>query len=382
VKTVFDDLEDKHDGRAVPKRFLQAGNAKHRRLEDTGVEDWWGMPSRPEDAEVTWGESYIPDYWGDVEENPWIQAAQTFSKAGSRKRQKMVMLGGLPHSGIDIVEAFLAGHTDEVSWLRNTTSNGHIEGMNVPGMQGALPYPYWGGGKQKLKRMCGQDHERNFRPGIHLTAEEPQVVRHFRQQSFQAWNTFDHTKPILVEKDPPNLLRMRFHQKVFAETHDFFPIFTIMHPLEIGIQYHCDPSTKIRFQVTENWLNCQRAWLEDLDHYDNYLVIPFEAWFIRFEDTAATIERYLNLKDRGRWKTSKTLSLPHLLGAANFTTTTFGACNRKAKKSGVFEQRLHIKAFIAAVERFGYTLLESTKFAAPSTFPMCKVGGRPCNEWL
>merc|ERR1712061_829587 len=96
-------------------------------------------------------------------------------------------------------------------------------------------------------------------------------------------------------KDPPNLLRMRFMQKAFQETHDVFAIFTLMHPLEIGSRYSCDPRSEERREIVKNWLNCHDVWLKDLAELRNYLVIPFEAWFLHPASTGRAIENFLRL---------------------------------------------------------------------------------------
>merc|ERR1712151_566870 len=87
-------------------------------------------------------------------------------------------------------------------------------------------------------------------------------------------------------------------QKAFQTTHDVFAIFTLMHPLEIGSRYTCDPQSKARSVIGDSWLACHDEWLRDLAPLRNSLVLPFEAWFRPPHTTARTVEDFLNLRER------------------------------------------------------------------------------------
>merc|ERR1740121_48897 len=155
----------------------------------------------------------------------------------------------------------------------------------------------YGGSKDMYRTMC-RVNRTTGRPYKSWPRTEDHEVDFFRTYAWHGWSSWNLSKPLLAVKDPPNLLRMRYLQKAFQETHDVFAIFTIMHPLEIGSMYKCEPDSYTRQVIVESWLNCQRNWLEELAGLKNYLIIPFEAWFKRPIGTGRAIESFLHLKGR------------------------------------------------------------------------------------
>eukprot|EP00444_Apocalathium_aciculiferum_P056851 CAMPEP_0183583394 /NCGR_PEP_ID=MMETSP0371-20130417/151553_1 /TAXON_ID=268820 /ORGANISM="Peridinium aciculiferum, Strain PAER-2" /LENGTH=212 /DNA_ID=CAMNT_0025794231 /DNA_START=27 /DNA_END=661 /DNA_ORIENTATION=- len=206
-----------------------------------------------------------------------------------------------------------------------------MEGLSLDGMMDALPE--YGGSGNSFKSMCEIDTTNGElkRRGVHLKGHNPKMQSKFRQKSWQGWSSWDFKQPILMEKDPPNLLRMRFMQQVFGQTHDVFAIFTMKHPMEIGSRYECDPTSKTRFEIVGNWLNCQRLWLKDLQYIKNYLIIPYEAWFLRTKETMSTIHSFLNLRSGSKADLPRRLSLWNYTSGFLLRRDAFAMCNRKFK---------------------------------------------------
>jgi len=350
-------------------------------LDLEGAEVNFMMPKRPHSrAKLSWGESLLPEeseFESTIEENPWIESARTWRDTGARKKQKLVVIGGLPRSGSTLLEVFFSRYEEYVSFLKFPPNNQNtMEGLDLGHWPGELLG--YGGSGQFYRKMCGVDEEGKLaRKTLHRTGRQKDLVDRTRKASFDAWKSWNFSKPVLVEKDPPNLLRMQLFEKVFGETHDVFPIFTLKHPLEIGSAYDCDPHSEERLEITQNWLNCHTPWIHDLKFLRNYLVVPYEAWFLNITEVVTTISRYLNLPvphDEGRrlvlWNPSKHFKLDR---------TAYAPCYRSHP-----EKFKHIHKSLASMEKdylkYGYDLTNSAIFKQPNSFVLCKLDGKPCSD--
>jgi len=121
----------------------------------------------------------------------------------SRQEHTFVFLGGLHRSGTTLLARLLAAHP-EVSGFSET---------GVPADEGQhlqTVYP--------PARAFGGPGRFAFRGESHLTESSPLVSEENARRLLADWGRhWDMTKPVLVEKSPPNLIRMRFLQALFPE---------------------------------------------------------------------------------------------------------------------------------------------------------------------
>lgn len=348
-------------------------------------DDWFGMPDRPKGrGGVSWGETQVQAEPTKemVLANPWWQAVRHWRRKGSTGdsvRQKMVFAGGLPRSGTTLLEMFLRSHR-RISTLEFPKKDNMHEGGPLVGHG----FNEYGGSRGEYAAMCSVDEDGELKSKAPMTEEEK--VRRFRRWSWEGWKTWNFSKPLLAVKDPPNLVRMRFMQKAFQETHDVFAIFTLMHPLEIGSRYSCDPRSEERGEIAKNWLHCHDVWQKDLAELRNYLVIPFEAWFLHPVATGRAIENFLRLTAHTK------VVLPTLLrrlsplkgrrlvfyGGRFLLSRKYFAHCRKSQPEERFEHLSSWK-YRKNFTTFGYDITNSRRLLKP-VYELCVLDGKPCRD--
>jgi len=355
---------------------------------------FFGMPERPlHGVGIGWGESAIQ---GPVTEeqlgaNPWWRAVREWQKgAGRQVRQKVILAGGLPRSGTTLLEMFLRAHGRRISTLRFKEEDHMHEGLKL--FKTSSSFRPYGGSKKAYQAMCSID-EGSGKLKSHAVRTEVDDVAAFRDESWAAWQTWNFSKPMLMVKDPPNLLRMRFLQAAFQDTHDVFAIFTLMHPLEIRSSlWTCAPQSKTRQSIAERWLNCHNTWIDDLKTLKNYLVIPYEAWFTHPAETGLAIEHFLHLSgddsvevelpkfksQRGAKAASKPRRLTFHGGKFQLDRKYFARCRKQ--RSAKEYRSLPFSHLHEAFLKFGYDLSETSVLHQPTAFELCVLDGKPCRS--
>jgi len=347
------------------------------------------MPERPSiRPAVGWGETAVqPEPTAAmIKENPWWQAVKIWKETGVRGhevKQKMIFAGGLPRSGTTLLEIFLRTHQ----------RNSNLEFSKEDDMHEGLPllegnWRKYGGSTHAYQYMCKIDDETGDLSGPAVMTEEDDVEG-FRRAAWEGWQSWNFSKPRLVVKDPPNLLRMRLVQKAFSDTHDVFAIFTLMHPLEIGSRFSCNPKSISRQNIVKRWLNCHNRWLEDLKELKNYLVIPFEAWFKYPIFTGRAVEAFLNMKTHTRVNMPhRRLALARLRGFERrlvfhghdfvLSRKYFARC--RSSRSVEDYQNLPYADLAKSYTSFGYDLADSRRITTPAAFEPCVLDGIPCRS--
>ncbi|HET8600724.1 MAG TPA: sulfotransferase [Segeticoccus sp.] len=180
---------------------------------------------------------------------------------------RLVFVGGLHRSGTTPLAAALAKHP-LISGLRDTGVP-HDEGQHLQPV-----YP-------KAKVYAGSGHFA-FAPAAHLTESSPLVSAENAQRLVSAWAPYwDLSKPILVEKSPPNLIMGRFLQELFP---DAVLVVVVRHPVVVALcnkKWRRLASRNIRrystlTQLVEHWVHAHRILLEDASHLRNLVVVRYE----------------------------------------------------------------------------------------------------------
>ena len=146
--------------------------------------------------------------------------------------------------------------------------------------------------KASIFRICTPQHARmgaraasHLTKSAHLTENNRSLVETCSAGGL--WNSWaphwDLSKPVLVEKSPPNLIRARFLQAVFPEAKF---LFVIRHPIPVSGATQKWTKQPIG-ELVEHWIRAHQIFQNDLPHVKSW------AWF-RYEDLIADPERVLS----------------------------------------------------------------------------------------
>ena len=186
------------------------------------------------------------------------------SEPGSR----FVFIGGLHRSGTTPLARWLGQHP-LISSFHDTGVHAD-EGQHL---QDVYPPASEHGGPGRFAS----------RAGSHLTESSTLVSDETRRRLWEAWAPhWDLTRPVLLEKSPPNLLRTRFLQAVFPEAAF---VIVVRHPVAVAY------ATKkwVRSSVPallRHWARAHDTCLADAAHVR-------QIGFVRYEDLISDADRTL-----------------------------------------------------------------------------------------
>jgi hypothetical protein len=255
-----------------------------------------------------------------------------------------VFIGGLHRSGTTLLGRCLSEHprVSGFSGTGATEDEGqHLQSVYRPGNE------YGGPGRF------------GFHPDAHLTETSELVSDESRERLLAEWGRhWDMSRPVLVEKSPPNLIRMRFLQALFPEAR---MIAVMRHPAAVA-------GATRRFgharrwwrrmsyaELIEHWLHCYELMLEDAPHVDRLLVLRYEDFVADPDATLAGIFEFVGVEPQ-----------PSGLDVRpGINDAYFGAWEaaRRSRRSGK-EIRRAIAAFERRVARFGYSLEQPARLSA------------------
>ncbi|HZC75318.1 MAG TPA: sulfotransferase [Gaiellaceae bacterium] len=175
------------------------------------------------------------------------------------QRHQLVFLAGLHRSGTTLLARLLAAHP-QVSGFSDT---------GAPADEG-----------QHLQSVYPSDHEHG-RPGrfgfareMHLTESSPLVSKESASKLFEEWSPhWDLSRPMLLEKSPPNLIKTRFLQALFPNS-SFVVI--VRHPIPVSIPTAKWRGTRRYDRMFEHWLRCHALFEADREHLDRVHAIQYE----------------------------------------------------------------------------------------------------------
>jgi Sulfotransferase family len=191
---------------------------------------------------------------------------------------KLVFLAGLHRSGTTLLARLLAAHP-EISGF---------SGTGAPADEG-----------QHLQTVYPSDHEYGrpgqfgFAPEMHLTEASPLVSGDSAAKLFGEWAPYwDLSRPVLLEKSPPNLLKTRFLQALYPGA-SFVVI--VRHPIPVSIPTARWRGTRRYHRFFEHWLRCHAIFEEDLPRLERVHVIRYEELVREPEPVLAATFRFLGL---------------------------------------------------------------------------------------
>jgi len=171
---------------------------------------------------------------------------------------QFVFLCGLHRSGTSPLFRILRDHP-QISGFRNTGVP-EDEGQHL---QSVFPPAHKYGGPGRF----------GFNPEARLTEDSPILSLENQRKLFQEWSShWDLTRPYLLEKSPPNLIRTRFLQAAFPSS--YFVVIT-RHPVAVSLATVKWTNSTLE-SLIEHWLRCHELFELDRPRLRRVIVIKYE----------------------------------------------------------------------------------------------------------
>ncbi|PID56914.1 hypothetical protein CSB45_09665 [candidate division KSB3 bacterium] len=171
---------------------------------------------------------------------------------------KFLFIAGLHRSGTSILFKCLKEHP----LISGFSDTGHNEDEGQF-LQTLFPTAKDFGGPGKF----------GFQSEMHLTEMSSLLTDSNRIKLFTEWKKFwDTTRPVLLEKSPPNLLKTRFLQAIFPNV---YFVVIIRHPIAVSYATQKWSKTDLK-SLLRHWLWCHLIFFEDKKFLRNCLIIKYE----------------------------------------------------------------------------------------------------------
>ena len=172
---------------------------------------------------------------------------------------RFVFLAGLHRSGTTLLARLLAAHP-EISGFSQT---------GVPADEGQhlqTVYP--------PASVYGGPGRFGFAPEAHLTESSPLISEENARKVFEEWSPhWDLSRPVLLEKSPPNLLKTRFLQALYPGSAF---VIIIRHPIPVSVPTAKWRGTRRYDRIIEHWLRCHALFEADREHLERVQLLTYE----------------------------------------------------------------------------------------------------------
>jgi hypothetical protein len=136
-------------------------------------------------------------------------------------------------------------------------------------------------------RVHGGPGKFGFYPDAHLTEASPLATRQSADELFRQWAPlWNLSRPVLIEKSPPNLIRTRFLQALYPNS-QFIVI--LRHPIAVSYATQKWSGTQLH-SLLRHWLVCHRIYEADRPYLGRVLTLKYEAFVA---DPAGVLDRVL-----------------------------------------------------------------------------------------
>jgi hypothetical protein len=187
-------------------------------------------------------------------------------------------VGGLHRSGTTPLARCLSAHP-QVSGFSGTGAR-EDEGQHLQSV-----YP--------PVRAYGGAGRFAFAPAAHLTEESPLATGETGARLLDQWRPhWDLSRPVLVEKSPPNLLMTRFLQAVLPDARF---VMIVRHPVVVTLSTRKWARRVPLDRLAEHWFRAHDLFAADAPHLRQLHVVKYEDLTRRPEETLAGVSRFLEL---------------------------------------------------------------------------------------
>ena len=200
---------------------------------------------------------------------------------------RTIFIGGLPRSGTTLVSKVIATHPLVTGLTRSPTP--HNEGQYL---QNVYPRAYAMGVEVLRARRGffgrwlasgigrGQNSHWAYHESAHLTELDVSLFPDARNRLLSQWRPYFEKPdaPILVEKSPPNLMKMRWLQEVFPGS-TFVTV--SRHPIMQALAVRKWGTRRNRVgldlsQIVQHWFTAMDCYREDAHHLNQSMIIRYE----------------------------------------------------------------------------------------------------------
>lgn len=199
-------------------------------------------------------------------------------------QKKFVFVCGLHRSGTSLLFKILKDHP-EVSGFADT---------GVPEDEGQHLQTVF-----QPAHALGGPGRFGFKKESYLNENSLLATEASAQQLLTEWGQYwDKDASVLIEKSPPNLVRMRFFQTLFAKT---YFIIILRHPVAVSLAQK--RRGKAQFfplhTIFKHWLVCHQQMMIDYPFLKHALVLRYESLAKEPDSTLACIWDFLELQPSG-----------------------------------------------------------------------------------
>lgn len=208
-------------------------------------------------------------------DRPEVQPGITLAQAVCT--HKFVFVCGLHRSGTSLLADVLRSHPLISSF--HDTSAPKDEGQHL---QSVFPPArvYGGPGKFGLASKA------------HLTETSALATVENAEKLFLEWSPYwDLSKPLLLEKSPPNLIRTRFLQAVFPPS---YFVVIMRHPIAVAYATQKWSHSSVE-SLVRHWITCHDIFSQDRVHLKNVCVVKYEDLVSHPEQTLTSICSFLDI---------------------------------------------------------------------------------------
>ena len=250
-----------------------------------------------------------------------------------------VFVGGLHRSGTTLLARAIAKHA-EASGFRKT------EALANEGQFLQTVYP--------IAREFGGTGRFGFDERSHLTEDSPLATDANRERLLTEWGEYWNLgKRVLVEKSPPNLLKLRFLQALFG---DATFVVIMRHPIAVSYATQKWSETSIE-SLIEHWLVCHEIFLEDAPHIRRLMLVRYEDFVTDPEGIVGRIQERLGLAP----------SKSTFAARSGINDAYFKRWNARLRPFRRRENEELAHRFEERANRFTYSLIDPERDAAPAS---------------